>query len=87
MAAGPGGALAREQTEQMLGRATEFDQEVGGLAASLIHVPLDTIDAQIVHTLGTVAELLEADRASRHPVPSGRADDDPDPSVGADGDA
>ncbi len=64
MAAGLGGALVREQTEQMLGRATEFDQEVGGLAASLIHVPLDTIDAQIVQTLGTVAELLEADRAT-----------------------
>ena len=64
MAAAPGGALVREQTEQMLGRATEFDQEVGRLAASLIHVPLDAIDAQIVQTLGTVAELLDADRAT-----------------------
>ena len=64
MAAALGGALARDQTEQMLGRATEFDQAVGGLAASLIHVPLDTIDAQIVQTLGTVAELLEADQAT-----------------------
>ena len=64
MAAAVGGALARERTEQALRRATEFDQVVGGLAASLIHVPIDTIDAQIVQTLGTVAELLEADRAS-----------------------
>ena len=64
MAAAVGGALARERTERALRRATEFDQVVSGLAASLIHVPIDTIDAQIVQTLGTVAELLEADRAS-----------------------
>jgi formate hydrogenlyase transcriptional activator len=61
MAAAVGSALAREEA---LRRATEFDQVAGGLAASLIHVPVDTIDSQIVQTLGTAAELLEADRAS-----------------------
>ena len=64
MAAAVGSALARERAEQALRRATEFDQVVAGLAARLIHVPVDTIDAQIVQTLGTVGELLGADRAS-----------------------
>lgn len=64
MAMAVGGALARERAQQALRRATEFDQVVGGLAASLIHVPIDTIDAQIVQTLGAVAELLEADQAT-----------------------
>ena len=40
------------------------DQVVAGLAANLNRVPADAIDAQIVHTLGTVSDLLGADRAS-----------------------
>ena len=47
-----------------LRRAIEFDRVVGELAASLLRVPVDAIDAQIVQTLGTVGELLGADRAS-----------------------
>ena len=42
----------------------EFDQAVAGLAASLIRVPADTIDAQIVQTLGAVGDLLGVDRGS-----------------------
>ncbi len=59
-----GSALARVQADDALRRAIEFDQVVAGLAATLIRVPADTIDAQIVQTLGTVGELLGADRAS-----------------------
>ncbi len=64
MAAVVGSALARERAELALRRATEFDQVVAALAASLIHVPVDEIDAQIVETLRTVGEQLGADRAS-----------------------
>ena len=42
--------------------ATEFDLVVAGLAASLIRVPADAIDAQIVTTLRIVGEFLGADR-------------------------
>jgi formate hydrogenlyase transcriptional activator len=68
-----GAALACEQADQALRRAIEFDRVVGGLAASLIRVPVDAIDAQIVQTLEVVGELLGADRASvvRH-VPAER---------------
>jgi formate hydrogenlyase transcriptional activator len=57
-------ALARAAAEGALRRAVEFDRVVAGLAASLIRVPADGIDAQIVETLGTVGELLGADQAS-----------------------
>src|SRR5262249_36144819 len=57
-------ALARAEADHALRRAVEFDQRVAGLATSLIRVPADGIDAQIVETLGTVGELLGADRAS-----------------------
>ena len=59
-----GSALARAQADHAFRRAIAFDQVIAGLAASLIRVPADTIDAQIVQTLGTVGELLGADRAS-----------------------
>ena len=59
-----GSALARAQADHALRRAIAFDQVIAGLAASLIRVPADTIDAQIVQTLGTVGDLLGADRAS-----------------------
>jgi transcriptional regulator with GAF, ATPase, and Fis domain len=59
-----GSALARERARHALQRAIEFDQGVAGLAASLLRVPVDAVDAQIVQTLGTVGELLGADRAS-----------------------
>ena len=64
MAAAVGSALARERAELALRRATEFDQVVAALAASLIRVSVDTIDAQIVQTLATVSAMLGADRAS-----------------------
>jgi formate hydrogenlyase transcriptional activator len=59
-----GSAVARAEADQAVRRAVSFDQAVTGLAASLIRVPVDTIDSQIVQTLGAVAKLLEADRAS-----------------------
>jgi transcriptional regulator with GAF, ATPase, and Fis domain len=52
------------RSERALGRALEFDQVIAELAASLIHVPVEAIDAQIVQTLATVGALLGADRAS-----------------------
>jgi transcriptional regulator with GAF, ATPase, and Fis domain len=55
--------LARGDAGAALRRAVEFDQVVAGLAASLIRVPAGTIDAQIVQALGTLGELLGADRA------------------------
>jgi formate hydrogenlyase transcriptional activator len=58
-----GSALARVQADHALRRAIEFDQVLAGLAASLIRVPVDMIDAQIVQMLGAVGELLGADRA------------------------
>ncbi len=64
IAAAVGSALARERAEVALRHATEFDRIVAELAASLIHVPIDAIDAQIVQILATVGELLGADRAS-----------------------
>jgi transcriptional regulator with GAF, ATPase, and Fis domain len=57
-------ALARAQADYALRHAIEFDQVVAGLAATLIRVPVDIIDAQIVETLRTVGELLGADRAA-----------------------
>jgi formate hydrogenlyase transcriptional activator len=63
LASAIGSALGRERAELALRRATEFDQLIAGLAANLIHVPTDTIDAQIVETLRTVGDLLGADRA------------------------
>ena len=59
-----GSAVARAEADHAVRRAVTFDQVVTGLAASLIRVPVDAIDSQIVQTLGAVAELLEADRAS-----------------------
>jgi formate hydrogenlyase transcriptional activator len=59
-----GSALARERAHKVLQRAIEFDQGVGGLAAGLLRVPVDAVDAQIEQTLGSVGELLGADRAS-----------------------
>jgi transcriptional regulator with GAF, ATPase, and Fis domain len=56
--------LGHARAERALGRAIEFDQAIAGLAASLIHVPVEAIDAQIVRTLATVGALLGADRAS-----------------------
>jgi transcriptional regulator with GAF, ATPase, and Fis domain len=56
-------ALARVQADHALRRAIEFDLVVAGLAATLIRVSVDKIDAQIVETLGAVGELLGADRA------------------------
>jgi formate hydrogenlyase transcriptional activator len=47
-----------------LQRAVEFDQAVAGLAASLIRVPVDAVDAQIEKTLQTVAEFFGADRSA-----------------------
>ena len=58
------GPLARAQAEVALRRATEFDRTVAELAATLVRVPHDAIDAQVVRTLGAVGELLGADRAS-----------------------
>jgi transcriptional regulator with GAF, ATPase, and Fis domain len=48
--------------DHALRRAIEFDQVVAGLAASLIRVPVDLIDEQILKTLEVVGELLGADR-------------------------
>ena len=65
MAEVTGSALAREQADlRVPTRDRRSTRSSPALAASLIRVPADTIDAQIVQTLGTVAELLEADRAS-----------------------
>jgi transcriptional regulator with GAF, ATPase, and Fis domain len=55
--------LERARADRALGRAIEFDQVLAGLAASLIHVPIDAMDGQIVQTLATLGELLGADRA------------------------
>jgi hypothetical protein len=63
-------ARARDREDRILaaqpasGSATEFDQAMAGLAASLIRVPADAIDGQIVGVLGAVGEMLGADRAS-----------------------
>src|SRR5262245_26949366 len=57
-------ALARVEAHRELRRAIEFDQVVAGLAASLIRVPADAIDAQIETTLRTVGEFLGADRGA-----------------------
>jgi transcriptional regulator with GAF, ATPase, and Fis domain len=57
-------ALGRMQADQSLRRAVEFDQAVAAIAATLMHVPVTTIDAQIVQALERVGELLDADRAS-----------------------
>jgi transcriptional regulator with GAF, ATPase, and Fis domain len=59
-----GSALARVQADHAFRRAVEFDQVVAGLAASLMRVSADAIDAQIVQALGAVGELLGADRVS-----------------------
>ena len=59
-----GSALARVQSDHSFRRAIDFDQSVAGLAASLLRVPVEAVDAQIVQTLGAVGELLGADRAS-----------------------
>jgi formate hydrogenlyase transcriptional activator len=59
-----GKALAWVQADHSLRRAIELDQVVTGLAAGLMRVPVDAIDAQIVQTIGTVGELLGADRGS-----------------------
>jgi transcriptional regulator with GAF, ATPase, and Fis domain len=59
-----GSALAHERAEDALRRANAFDRVIAQVAASLIHVPLDAIDSQIVGALGALGELLGADRAS-----------------------
>ena len=59
-----GSALARVQSDHAFRGAIDFDQAVAELAASLIRVPVDTVDAQIIQILGAVGELLGADRAS-----------------------
>jgi formate hydrogenlyase transcriptional activator len=57
-------AVARVQADLALRRAIEFDQAVAEVAATLMHVPSDAIDAHIVESLETFGELLGADRAS-----------------------
>ena len=58
-------ALALSQaTADALRRSTEFEQSVARIAATLMHVPADVIDAQIEQALEALGELLEADRAS-----------------------
>jgi transcriptional regulator with GAF, ATPase, and Fis domain len=57
-------AVARVQADLALRQAIEFDQAVAEIAATLMHVPTDTIDAHIVQSLETFGELLGADRAS-----------------------
>jgi transcriptional regulator with GAF, ATPase, and Fis domain len=59
-----GSAIARERAEVALQHATEFDRLVSELAASLMRVPADDIDSQIVESLRSVGALLGADRAS-----------------------
>src|SRR4249919_4255530 len=51
-------------TQQALQQAVAFDQAVAGIAATLMRVPVDAIDAHIVQALETVGELLGADRAN-----------------------
>jgi formate hydrogenlyase transcriptional activator len=53
-----------DPADEALQRAVEFDQAVAGIAATLMHVPVEEIDSQIVKALETVGGLLEADRAS-----------------------
>jgi formate hydrogenlyase transcriptional activator len=53
-----------EAAAHALQRALEFDQAVAGLAASLIRVPPNAVDAQIEKTLSTIGEFLGADRSA-----------------------
>jgi formate hydrogenlyase transcriptional activator len=57
-------AVGRQEADRALRRAIEFEQAVASLASSLIRVPADRIDEQIVATLGALGELLGADRAA-----------------------
>jgi transcriptional regulator with GAF, ATPase, and Fis domain len=64
VAAKVGLGIARVGAERWLERAVAFDQAVAGLAASLIRVPVDTLDLSILGALRSIGELLGADRAS-----------------------